>query len=449
MTIDEWLVSPTFYGEGDFRGLFARLRREDPVHWTAQNGGRGFWSLFRHVDVSRVLDDPAGFSSEREGIMPLLDPEQEEAAKSAYGLGEGVVVIDPPRHAAYRKAISAPFVPKALREAEESTRRIIAEIFDAIPEHGEIDLVEDLGAKIPMAVICDVLSVPRADWHQLLRWGRMAVGGNDPEFRHGLTAGEAIAQGFGSIGEYTGALAESRRGCPHSEPLTSLANVEIGGRRLSSSEIRHNAGTLILGGFETTRNAFAGGVLALLENPRQMEILRGDPSTIRHAVEEVVRWSDPVLSLMRVATREVEIGGQTIREGDRVVTWLVGQSRRGGVRSPRRVRRHAASEPARVLRRRAALLSRRAAGADRAPRLARRADPPLRRHRDHRPGRAHPDDVHRRPEAHAGQADQAGGPSGLALGQDGRRSFRTPGITSRADSAFERVWRRTSARSSG
>jgi cytochrome P450 len=223
MTDDELLASPSFYGEGDFRSLFARLRRDDPVHWTTQARGRGFWSLFRHADVSRVLDDPAGFSSEREGIMPLVDPDQEEHAKSAYGLGEGVVVIDPPRHAAYRKAISAPFVPKALRDSEARTREIIAEIFDRLPDHGEIDLVEDLGAKIPMAVICDVLSIPLEDWDRLLRWGRMAIGGNDPEFRHGLTAGEAIAKGFGDLSEYSGKLAESRRGCRRSRTSRSAA----------------------------------------------------------------------------------------------------------------------------------------------------------------------------------------------------------------------------------
>ena len=185
MTIDEQLTSPVFFAEADYYALFKTLRREKPVRWTVGPNRHGFWSVFRHADVSRVLDDPSGFSSEREGVMPLMDPQIDEIAKEAFGVGRNVATVDPPRHTWLRKIISTPFVPKALRDTEARTARLVAEIFDRIPESGECDLVADIGAKIPMAVICDVLDLPAEDWDTMVRWGRMAIGGTDPEFQTG------------------------------------------------------------------------------------------------------------------------------------------------------------------------------------------------------------------------------------------------------------------------
>lgn len=326
MTIDEQLTSPVFFAEGDFRALFARMRREDPVHWTECATGPGFWSLFRHADVSMALDDPERFSSEREGVMPIMDADLDQVAKEAFGIGENVLVVDPPRHASFRKVISAPFLPKALRDGEARTRRLVAEIFDELPESGECDLVEDLGAKIPMAVICDIMQIPREDWDDMLHWGRMAIGGTDPEFQQGTVA-DTIRTGFRNVRDYTGRLADERRGCPFSDPLTSLANAKFRGQPLTPSEIAYNGQQVMLAGFETTRNAFSGGVLALLEHPREMEKLREDPSILRYGVEEVVHYSDPVISLMLVATEDLELGGKTIRAGDRLVLWFASANR--------------------------------------------------------------------------------------------------------------------------
>lgn len=325
MTVDQQLASPSFFARGDYYGLFRTLRREEPVRWTVGPSGHGFWSLFGHADVSRVLDDPTLFSSEREGVMPIMDAAINEIAAETFGIGENVLVVDPPRHAKLRKIIAGPFLPKALKEAEERSRVLIGKIFDDLPE-GEIDLVGDLAAKIPMAVICDIMAIPDEDWADVFRWGKMAIGGTDPEFQQGSVA-ETILAGFRGVFEYTGKLAAKRRGCPFSDPLTQLAKATVDDVPLTASEIAYNGQQFLLAGFETTRNAFSGGVLALLEHPREMDKLRADPSIIRYAVEELVRWSDPVLSLMRVATADVEIGGKQIREGDRVVTWLASADR--------------------------------------------------------------------------------------------------------------------------
>lgn len=326
MDVDAKLNNPAFFSTDDFYSLFDRMRATDPVHWTESPDGRGYWSIFRHADVKRILNEPATFSSEREGVMPVIDEEMAAIAQDAMGVGENVLTIDPPRHTQMRKLMAPPFLPKALEAAEKRTAELLGGIFDALPASGEIDLVGDLAVRIPMAVICDILQLPEADWDDMLWWGKMAIGGSDPEYLQGSVA-ETVSAGFQRMFDYSKHRSLERRGCPMSDPLSLLANAEISGCPLSESEVAHNGVQLMLAGFETTRNAFSGGVLGLLQNPEQMVLLREDPKRIRLGVEEFVRWSDPVISLMRVATTDTEIGAKTIRAGDRLLLWFPSANR--------------------------------------------------------------------------------------------------------------------------
>jgi cytochrome P450 len=330
MSVDEQLNDPAFFATGDFYALFDRMRAEDPVHWTQSPDRRGYWSLFNHADVKQVFNDPALFSSEREGVMPVIDDAMAEIVREAWGIGENVATIDPPRHAEFRKIIATPFLPKALADGEARTKQLIGEIFDRLPAHGEIDLVGDLAVNIPMAVICDILRLPDEDRANMLDWGKMAIGGTDPEYQQG-TAAETISRGFSLMLEYNKRLSTERRGCPFSDPLSMLANAQVYGKPLTLSEVGHNGVQLMLAGFETTRNAFSGGVLALLENPAQMALLRQDRKRLRLAAEEMIRWSDPVISIMRVATADTRIGDRAIRAGDRLVLWLASANRDASV----------------------------------------------------------------------------------------------------------------------
>lgn len=330
MDIDQQLNDPAFFAAGNYYALFDRMRGEDPVHWTQSPDRRGYWSLFAHADIKQVLNDPGLFSSERGGVMPVVDDAMAEIVREAWGIGENVATIDPPRHAEFRKIIATPFLPKALADSEARTKQLIGRIFDQLPAHGEIDLVADLAVRIPMAVICDILELPAEDWEEMLAWGKMAIGGTDPEYQQG-TAAETISRGFSLMMDYAKRLSKARQGCPFADPLTMLANAQVNGKPLTLSEMGHNGVQLMLAGFETTRNAFSGGVLALLENPRQMALLREDPRRLRLAAEEMIRWSDPVISLMRVATAETQIGGRRIRENDRLVLWLASANRDASV----------------------------------------------------------------------------------------------------------------------
>lgn len=326
MNVDEKLNNPAYFATDEYYRLFDRMRAEDPVHWTQSPDGRGYWSVFRHADIKYLLSEPELFSSEREGVMPVIDAEMAAVALEAMGVGENVLTIDPPRHAEYRKVMQTPFLPKSLADGEARTKELISEIFDQLPDHGEIDLVSDLAVRIPMAVICDILKLPREDWDSLLGWGKMAIGGTDPEYQQG-TAAETVSCGFRKLYDYSMQRSTERRGCPFSDPLTALANATVFDAPLTLSQVAHNGTQLMLAGFETTRNAFSGGVLALLQNPDQMALLREDPKRLRLAVEEFVRWSDPVVSLMRVATADTELGGRPIRAGDRLLLWFPSANR--------------------------------------------------------------------------------------------------------------------------
>ena len=326
MHVDEQLNDPAFFATGEHYRLFDRMRVEDPVHWTASPDGRGYWSVFRHADIKTILNEPGLFSSEREGVFPVIDDAMAAIAAEAWGVGQNVAMIDPPRHTAVRKVISTPFLPKALADGEERTKTLIGEIFDQLPQHGEIDLVSDLAVRIPMAVICDILALPASDWDDMLSWGKMAIGGSDPEYQVGTVA-ETVIHGFRHLYAYGMQRSSERRGCPFSDPLTALANATIDDQLLSPSMVTYNAVQIILAGFETTRNAFSGGVLALLENPKQMALLREDPRRLRLATEEIVRWSDPVISLMRTPTTDTELGGKRIRENERVMMWFPSANR--------------------------------------------------------------------------------------------------------------------------
>ncbi len=328
-TVDQKLTDPAFFADEDrFYGLFAQLRSDDPVHWTVGPDGLGLWSVFKHADVKKILNDTALFSSEREGDMPIFNRDVEIVAAEAFGIGQSILVTDPPRHTEMRKFVDPPFKPKALEEFSERCGRLIRDIFDHLPENGECDVVSDIGAKIPMAVICDILKIPEEDWDTIFKWGKMTLGSGDPEYvEAGSSMLETTLSGFRSMRAYCSKLALERRGCPFSDPLTRLANAEIDGKRLTDSEVAYNGLVLLIAGFETTRNAFAGGVLALLQNTDQMTKLRENPKLIRLAAEEMVRWTSPVISVMRVATADTEIGGKPIKEGERIIAWLASANR--------------------------------------------------------------------------------------------------------------------------
>lgn len=324
--LDRQLTDPDFFRSGDPHAVLKRLRAEDPVHWTQGAPGRGFWSVTRYADVAAIVADPRTFSSQAAGIVLPSSPQMEQITPQAMGCGESMIMTDPPRHIAMRKAFNRIFLPRAVAALEASGRKLVAEILADVLPRGECDLVVDVAVKLPMAFICEMMRIPRKDWEQMYIWGNMAAGPEDPEYQVG-SALDTRVEGNSSIFKYCAQLAQERRGLVEADLLSIIGNAQVDGRPLNWRELGHNGGLFVLGGLETTRNAISGGILALIENPGEMQRLRSTPSLMHSACEEILRWTSPITQLMRVATRDVELRGKRIRQGDRVVIWHASANR--------------------------------------------------------------------------------------------------------------------------
>jgi cytochrome P450 len=291
------------------------MRAQDPVHWDEQRPGRGYWSLTRYDDARFVYLNADTFSNEHGQILTFGDEEW-------IGNRQMMLLLDPPHHTQMRLIISKRFTPHAVAPEEAHVREIAAKVIDAVAAKGECDFVTDVAARIPTAIICEMMGVPRADQDMMFELGSMAIGANDPEYQiegDRQKTGEAAQQG---MFHYFVNLVEQRRRDPGSDLVSALVHGEMAGRKLSDMEVLFNCFLLILGGQETTRNTLSGGMMALIENPAQWDRLdRADSALMRTTVEEFLRWTSPITHVMRTATRDAEIRGRKVKAGDKVVIW--------------------------------------------------------------------------------------------------------------------------------
>jgi cytochrome P450 len=304
---------------GDPHTAWKILRAQAPLHWNPKDDS-GYWSITRYQDALSVYRDPRTFSSQR-GIALNYGLTDEESMAQQAGFGQMLIVTDPPRHTRMRQIVNKRFTRAALAPHEPHVRAIAAEILDAVAARGECDFVVDVAAKLPTAVICEMLGIPKADWDMMFTVANMSIGTHDPEYQ---IDGDAQATGrqaqLNCFNYFVNIIAERRRN-PGADLVSALVHGEIDGEKLTDLEILFNCFLLIIGGQETTRNATSGGLLALIDNPDQRERLTRDRSLLPTAVEEILRYTSPITHLMRTATRDVEMHGQQIKASDRVVIW--------------------------------------------------------------------------------------------------------------------------------
>jgi cytochrome P450 len=324
--IDQALSDPGFFVDHDPHPLWRQLRKEDPVHWT-EDSLKGFWSITRYDDIIAVVSAPALFTSARLISVPT-SPELEQLTPEMLGSGEMMLMTDPPLHGAMRRAFNRLMLPRAIGRFEVPGPQLVREILDEALAHGECDFVLDVAARLPMAFICEIMGIPRADWLNMFKWGNMLAGNEDPEYQ--VESGSAVEtrmEGTLNIGNYCVKAALERRGGDGEDLLSVLGNARINGRLLTERELAHNGLLYVGAGLETTRNAISAGLLALLEHPVQLEQLLRDESLMPTAVEEILRWSSPVTHFARVAMHDTELGGKQIHAGDRVVLWFPSANR--------------------------------------------------------------------------------------------------------------------------
>ncbi len=301
---------------------FTWLREHAPVYWHAHGGEPGwpgFWALTRHADIGHVSRHPEIFSSTRRLALFGEIPEEQIVLQRLMMLN-----MDPPQHTRQRTFVNRGFTPRMIGRLAKHVREICDTLIDEVVPRGEADFVTDVAAPLPLQVICELVGAPAADRDRIFELSNKLVGADDPEFRSTPEEGmEAAAEIYAFAHE----LAERRRAQPADDIVTRLLQPDDAGEVLSTDEFDLFFLLLTVAGNETTRNAASGGMLAFFEHPGQWQRLLADPALIPTAAEEIVRWVSPVNLFRRTATRDTEIGGQAIAEGDKVVVFYASGNR--------------------------------------------------------------------------------------------------------------------------
>ena len=319
------LTDTELYRQGFPHEIFTRLRREAPVWWQAVpddfSGAddEGFWVLSKYDDIQAVNRDSELFSA-LDGPALSHNPEMR---------GAMLVSMDGPDHNRQRRLISAGFTPRMVGRIEEQARRWAVKIVEAAIERGTCDFVEDVAYQLPMHMIADIMGIPVEDRQWLFNLTTQFLQAGDPE--HPVSREEQLAIQV-QMFQYAQKLGQQKRENPQDDIWTILSTVEVEtdeGERVSLSELELDFffQLLTVAGSETTRSAISHGLVALLDNPDQLETLRSDPSAMRPAVEEILRWSSPVAYFARRATRDTEIRGVRIAKGQRVTLWYPSANR--------------------------------------------------------------------------------------------------------------------------
>jgi cytochrome P450 len=315
------------------------LRREAPVFWYERDDIAPFWAITRYDDVHWVGTNDKLFinGGPRLRLASIADDEgmwarsKRRIEMAGWDPSEvpDLVYMDKPRHTAFRNLAARSFTPKSMRQMEEHleqyAQRFTAELVALLEEQGTADLVEDFAVKLPLATICDLMGLPVDDWADIHRMTGMFMA-DDDHMRHarpGETWDVRRIRPALLFQDYTRSLVVRARQCPAaSRDAADLTNKvvhgEVDGCPLTDQQLHGYLILLIGAGNETTRNATSRGVTALLEHRDQIERLVADPSLVEPAVEEILRWTSPVIQFARTATADVELRGQLIREGDTV-----------------------------------------------------------------------------------------------------------------------------------
>lgn len=293
---------------GDPTPVYACLRDHAPCYWSE---AAGVWGVSRYADVVAIEKQPQLFSNGAKGSRPHTPR------------NESMIDQDDPRHRVQRRFVSKGFTPKAIADKEEHVRSIVTALLDAIAPRGEADLVRELAAPLPMILIAEMLGVRPEDRDRLQHWSDVMIAGADGPQN---VTDEVLACHLAFV-EYALDVMEQRRREPLDDLISILVNEEIDGERLDDDALVSEALLLLVGGNETTRNVISGGLEMLLRRRDQWDLLADELARIPAAVEECLRWVSPILNMNRTATRDVELHGQRIREGDQVLLMFASANR--------------------------------------------------------------------------------------------------------------------------
>lgn len=315
------LSDPDNYVDGPPHDVFAELRRTDPVHWN--DGAERCWAILKHADVEQVARAPLLFSSAEGGVvLEDLDAPRLEQMRGM------LLAMDPPRHREVRRPIVARLTPKQVAKLDADIRSICRDIFAGAD--GDVDFLADVAAKLPTRVVGQVMGLPTDDWDRIHHLAERITRGQDPAYADDAESAGKASQ---DMGAYAYMFAVDRAALSEQpDDLTSVLLAAHDPVAFASLFVQ-----LVTAGQDTTATLLAGGLLALLDNPEQHAALRAEPSLLPSAVEEMLRYANPLHYFRRTATEDTDIRGVKIAAGDKVAMYYTSANRDEDVfRDPQR-----------------------------------------------------------------------------------------------------------------
>ncbi|MDE0608173.1 MAG: cytochrome P450 [Acidimicrobiaceae bacterium] len=321
---DADITSHDAYTNGVPHATFNRLRSCDPVHWTAETDGSGFWSILRYDDALAVSRDYDTFTSTKGIRLEEMDEEQLLARRT-------MMELDPPEHTRYRRLVNKGFTRRTVDTFEDVIRQLAAEVVEAALPKGEFDFVAEISEQLPMRMLGRLLGTSDEHGHQLVAWGDALLGNTDPDFTDfpvDLTDTEQFRMvPFRSpaaleIFQFAQQQAKERRSCPRDDVITKLLEPTRDGDPLSDLEFNNFFTLLVAAGNDTTRYTMTHGVWNMMNHPQLWNALRERPELMTSGVEEVLRTSSVTMHFRRTATRDIEMRSRRIKAGDKVVIWF-------------------------------------------------------------------------------------------------------------------------------
>ncbi|RIL04652.1 MAG: cytochrome P450 [Proteobacteria bacterium] len=316
------LIDPASYAAGGTpHASFSALRRHSPVHRCEPRDYPPFWAITRHADLCEISKRPDLFLSQ----PGITHPRSSQIIDRSEGIGamRTIIEMDPPEHRSFRKVASPWFTPRAMDRVDAAVQQSARELVDGLAGRtgeGECDFARDVATAHPLRILASILGVPREEEPRILRLTNQLFANEDAELqRPGETREQAIRELGLELYQLFAGIIEDRRRSPRDDLATVLANGKVDGEPMGPLETFGYYLITFTAGHDTTKNALAGGMHALIQHPDELAKLRRDPGLVKAAVEEVVRWTTPVNYMRRRAACDTEVGGRKIRKDD----WLI------------------------------------------------------------------------------------------------------------------------------